>query len=645
MAVHLKFLALTVSTADAEKTYRFDQPATVISGPSGSGKSSLLMLLKHAVGGDAILTPAVRDHVHSVCAEILVGDEHVVLRRMIGEAGSDRVDVLDPVTLDLRESLIIRAEEGQTTLSDRLLSALGFPRVSIPVRREGKAAKANMTFQALFAYVYLEAIYIDTQIVRHQQSYFDGMRRALFEVIFGLTDSVLLDLKQRSAQLLTDMKTKTAEHENVSNFLRESDSRSDDALRAELFQLREMLTFAERALGALRSELEESSAADAVLRQELRQAVAAARDAGQEIVAARELLEARESVVAQVELDLLRLDRSASAIEKLSPFDFVICPRCMQRLEGRPVQEDHCIVCLQPDPPDESVDPAAIQETREALERQLLDARAVLDADAQVLAAARDRAQQADFLATTLRRELDAQTRDVVAPRFDAIAGSSARVAALGASIDAVTQLRDAWARARSIAQEVKDLRATRTRVQADVKTRSLALAARGQLVDDLSQEFFTLLAELHLPWVQTAIIDPKTYLPVIDGSPFESLQASGGGITTCVSIAYSLALLEFGLTHPDVLVPSLLIIDSPRKALGNNPDDQERGNRIYGRFKALADAYGDRVQLIIADNDTAPVPSDTFSTISLDYSQPMVPGVTHPGPEHTHRAEHGYEA
>ncbi|MFF9360855.1 AAA family ATPase [Streptomyces griseoluteus] len=644
MAVHLKFLALTVTTADAEQTYRFNQPATVISGPSGSGKSSLLMLLKHAIGGDAILTPAVRDHVHSVCAEILVGDEHLALKRMIGESGSDRVDVLDPVTLDLRESLIIRAEEGKTTLSDRLLSALGFPRVAIPVRREGKAAKANMTFQALFAYVYLEAIYIDTQIVRHQQSYFDGMRRALFEVIFGLTDSVLLDLKQRSAQLLTDMKTKTAEHENVSNFLRASDSRSDDALRAELGGLRETLALAECALGALRSELEESSAADAVLRQELQQAVAAARDAGQEVVAARELLEARESVVAQVELDRLRLDRSATAIEKLSPFDFVICPRCMQRLEGRPVQEDHCIVCLQHDPPDESVDSAAIQQTREALERQLSDARAVLDADAQVLAAARDRAQQADFLCTTLRRELDAQTRDVVAPRFDAIANSSARVAALGASIDAVTQLRDAWARARAIAQEVKDLRATRTRVQADVKTRSLVLAARGQLVDDLSQVFFNLLAELHLPWVRAAVIDPKTYLPVIDGNPFESLQASGGGITTCVSIAYSLALLEFGLTHPDVLVPSLLIIDSPRKALGNNPDDQERGNRIYGRFKALVDTYGDRVQLIIADNDTAPVPSNTFNTIPLDYNQPMVPGVAHPGPEHTHRAEDGYE-
>ncbi|MET8514374.1 AAA family ATPase [Streptomyces sp. NPDC005077] len=644
MASRLKFLSLTVTTADTEKTYSFDQPATVISGPSGSGKSSLLMLLKYAIGGTAILTPAVRDHVHSVRAEILVGQEPLVLKRMIGEDGRNRIDVLDPTTMDLRQSLIIRAEAGIATLSDHLLDTLGFPREAIPTRRDGKAATLNVTFADLFAYVYLEAINIDTQIVRHHE-HFNPKRQALFKMMFGLTDSALLKLQRLAGQLLADMKAKKAEHESVSNFLAASDSRSDDALRAELVRLREMLQLAETALGSLRSELEESSAADAVLRRELRQAVAAARDAAQEVAAARELVEARQAVVAQVELDLLRLERSATAIEKLSPFDFVVCPRCMQRLESRPVEEDHCIVCLQHDPPDESIDPAAIQQTRETLEKQLLDAQSVLEGDTQVLDTARDRAQQADFLATTLRRQLDAQTRDVVAPRFDAIADSSARVAALGASIDAVTELRDAWSRARSIAQTVKDIKARRARTQAAIKSQTAALAERGNLVSDLSLDFHALLTELHLPWVQTAVVDPDTYLPVVDGDTFDSLQASGGGIKTCVSIAYSLALLEFGLTHPDVLVPSLLIIDSPRKALGNNPDDQERGRRIYSRFKALADTYGHRVQLIIADNDTAPIPSSTFSTIPLDYTHPMVPGVTHPGPEHTRRAEDDYGA
>ncbi|MER6444151.1 hypothetical protein [Streptomyces venezuelae] len=363
------------------------------------------------------------------------------------------------------------------------------------------------------------------------------------------------------------------------------------------------------------------------------------------MLAARELVEARESVVAQVELDLRRLERSATAIDQLSPFHFVVCPRCAQRLDAQTVPEDHCTVCLQADPAEEGVDPAAVREARSALEQQLQDARELMQADAEVLRRARDRSSDAEFLATNLRRQLDTQTGDVVAPRFDAISDASARVAALNGGIDAVLHLRDSWARVRAIAQAAKDITARCKDANAELKVRKAESDARRSLVTDLSSRFTTTLMELNLPWEQSAVIDPKTYLPVVDNTLFESLQASGGALQAGVNIAYHLALLECGLTHPDILVPSILLIDSPRKALGSNRDDQERGRRIYSRFKALTDAYGQRLQLIIADNDTAPLPDDAFSTIELDYTHPMVPGIAHPGPNHTTRTEDGYQA
>ncbi|MFG2135110.1 hypothetical protein ACGFNV_46325 [Streptomyces sp. NPDC048751] len=73
--------------------------------------------------------------------------------------------------------------------------------------------------------------------------------------------------------------------------------------------------------------------------------------------------------------------------------------------------------------------------------------------------------------------------------------------------------------------------------------------------------------------------------------TPFESLQASGGSLQAGVNIAYHLALLECGLTHPDVLVPSILIIDSPRKALGSNPDDQV--HEVAPGSRAATKEYG----------------------------------------------------
>ncbi|MFC9462715.1 hypothetical protein ACFT16_44395, partial [Streptomyces sp. NPDC056983] len=101
-----------------------------------------------------------------------------------------------------------------------------------------------------------------------------------------------------------------------------------------------------------------------------------------------------------------------------------------------------------------------------------------------------------------------------------------------------------------------------------------------------------------------------------------------------------SLTLLKFGLDDADVLVPSLLVIDSPREAFGNNDSDRQRASEIYSRFRTLADAYGERLQLITADNDPPPVTSDSFGKVEFDYDNPMVPGVSHPGPDHVSRLE-----
>jgi AAA domain len=641
MAVHVRFLSLTVTTVTTEKTYRFDQPATVISGASGSGKSSLLMLLKHTIGGTARLTPTVRDHVHSVRADVVLGTQHLILKRTISDDCSNHVDILDPDTMTLLQSLPVRSSNRSETLSDYLLQAIGFPRASIPSTRDGNAQSLDLTFSNLFAYTYMEAHNIDREVVGHRDTWFNRKRKELFKLMFALTDSALMELRLAKNVLEEQLKKKKAEYANVTQFLEASDSRSEEELRAELTGLRDILVRAENTLSSLRFELEENAAADTVLRQDLGRAVEAARHASQEVLGARDLVEARAAVVAQVSLDLSRLERSATAIDLLSPFDFVVCPRCMQRLENRPVPTDHCVVCLQHDPHDADVDPVVVQQARTALEEQLQDARAVQDADVQVLQRAREHAEQADFVATTVRRQLDALTRDMVAPRFEAIAQSSARVATLKATIDAVAQLRDFWTRARSINQTVRDITAQRKDVTAAIKARNAELQSRQTLVTQLSRSFRTILEDFQPPWeVESAVVDPDSYLPVVNDTQFENLQASGGGISACVNLAYSLALLEFGLTHTDVLVPSLLIIDSPRRAFGNNPDDLERSRRIYDRFKNLADTYGEALQLIVADNDTAPVPSDTFGKIELDYTNPLVPGVVHPGPGHTARIE-----
>ncbi|UGQ14865.1 AAA family ATPase [Yinghuangia sp. ASG 101] len=630
-----------MTTANAEATYRFDRPATILSGPIGTGKSSLLMLIKHVLGGSAMLTPAVRDNVLSVQAEIEAGDERVVLKRALLGHASAYVEVRESRSLTLERTLRVGAAGDEPSVSDYLLDAIGFPREQVAARREGVAAPQNLTFNDLFMYVYVQAREIDRQVVGHLEGWFEPKRKELFRLMFGLTDSELMDLKLQASKLKDEVKDRDTERMNVARFLEASDARTDDELRAELVELRGTLERAQEALESLRGELVQENAADTALRSELAAAVADARLSQDQMAAAHEVLGSRRAIIAQLQVDLARLERSGSAVSHLTPFDYVTCPRCTQPLTARTVPEGHCLVCCQPDPVNDDAD-AALGEARAELVKQLEEATRLEADDLALRERAQDRAQVADLRVMLLRRQLDARTRDAVAPRFDAVADASARVAMLKAAIDAVTSLRDTWARVRAIAKAVSELKSTQRTVAKKIKERNALFAARRALVVELSMEFDELLEAWRLPWKQSACIDTDTFLPIVNDAPFEAQQASGGGIATSINVAYSLSLLTFSVDHPDVLVPSLLIVDSPRKAFGNNDRDRQAAEQIYSRFRTLAETYGEqgRLQLIIADNDPPPVTSDFFGRVEFDYGNAMVPGVAHPGPEHAKRLE-----
>jgi hypothetical protein len=79
--------------------------------------------------------------------------------------------------------------------------------------------------------------------------------------------------------------------------------------------------------------------------------------------------------------------------------------------------------------------------------------------------------------------------------------------------------------------------------------------------------------------------------------------------------------------------LPQLLVLDTPRKNLGSNPNDKDMGGRIYQRIRTLVDASRDEVQFIIADNDL-PDDADWIKAHRFTYDQPLLPHVLHPGEE-----------
>jgi hypothetical protein len=608
--------------------YQFNLRAncTVLDGPVGTGKSSLLELIKFAFGGSAVLTPVIRQEVLEVRLLVRLGNATVWLRRPLGRRGNI-VDVRRAGHDEL--SLPVRSSVGDLTIGEYLLDLLGIPKVRIPrSRANAGAATVPLTFGDLFSYLYVAQQEIDRSVVGHTEVFREPKRRAMFELLFGLTDARQLELETRVGELRDEMRRAEGKVVSIRAFLDAAKIDDETTLEERLATLRDRESVANADLTRLRDEVGARTKVHQDLIGEVRKSEARLTAAIARHRDAEELVHGREELLAQMHLDYDRGVKAAAASLQLAPLDFVSCPRCLQDLPEDRGDVSHCRLCLQETVPLDLglTNPGDVDDARvDELHSLLRDARAQLElADAEV--------QRWSYAHERSRAELDRVTADAVTPRFSDIEVLSSQRARAGAEAESVASLLGFWGELRRLESAVLVLSAERASSELELSDLRARLAERREILSELSEVFDATVRFLEVPWAESASIDERTYLPVVNGERFESL-AVAGGTKTVVTVAYHLALLNVALSRSDVLLPGLLILDTPRKNLGFNDLDSELGARIYRRIRTLVDAYEDAVQFVVADNDVPRDPS-WITVRHLDYDRPLIEHVAHPGEE-----------
>src|SRR5437773_859445 len=84
MSTRFQYRQLTLYGSGERFSYTFQPGVNVIVGPVGSGKTSLLELMQYTLGGDATLSPAVRESVASTAVEAQLGSQSLVFTRQLG---------------------------------------------------------------------------------------------------------------------------------------------------------------------------------------------------------------------------------------------------------------------------------------------------------------------------------------------------------------------------------------------------------------------------------------------------------------------------------------------------------------------------------------------------------------------------------
>lgn len=217
-----------------------------------------------------------------------------------------------------------------------------------------------------------------------------------------------------------------------------------------------------------------------------------------------------------------------------------------------------------------------------------------------------------------------------VTPRLQAYTDAAAKAARAKTQQEHLENVLRQWDRADDIEERAQSLERQRSELKRRIEgaTRELE-ARRDSVMTQLNDEFKTTVAAFRIPAGQGASIDPKSYLPLLDGRPFNEVS-SAGGIATATQVAYWMSMLAVAVRMNDTSYPGFLMIDSPRLAVSSSEDIS---GQMYSRFVTQVSVVEGRLQFVIADNEMPSNYVREFTELKFSYEDPTVSTVPHPGP------------
>lgn len=629
MTVRFRIDELKLETTNGPVVYRLPGDLTVFIGQTGVGKTTLFELIKYGLGGDAVVAPVAEQHVSDVQVTVTVADRRFQLIRAVAPERRRVVRVVDTLAQERLPDHHV-AGEGPT-VSDLLLSAMGIESGLRAAARGSNSTSegAYITFYDIYRFMYVPQSEMNHDIASSKDGYYDPKRKSVFELLFRITSSSVLQMRSQVNKLRSQLNEAAHEAEIVKKFLADSKVETRDHAMTKFTAAQNDESEGRQALAALSSELEEAVDRESQVLRDLlndaERALAEGRDLAAELVCQRSDYSAERRRVSQ-EID--RLARMELAGMRLADIEFVMCPRCTQRLDRRNIPDGSCRVCLQ----DDIV--AGVTTGQQPESEQLHNQLSEVEAQLQII----DR-QQSEIdsviedrqgLVLSLTAEIDLRTKGRVTPRLQAYADAAAKVERAAADQRALSQVLWQWDRTDDLDAAVEILHRELVSVQSAIRAAEGELSKRkDELFKELDAEFQSTVTAFGIPSIETASISPSTYLPVMNGRPFDRVSAAGG-IITATQVAYWMTLVTVSGRRWDTDYPGFLMLDSPRLALNA---EEDIAAQMYRRFGTQVDAAPGRLQFVIADNDLpSGLPRNPVEE-KFSYDEPTISTVAHPGP------------
>ena len=595
----------------------------IFTGPITTGKTTLINMCRAVFGAHIghVITEA-KETVSALSARILIGDEGYQMSRPFVTTETALIDIAgdDGTTLRLPSSVSVLG--SKLTYGQWLLQKLSLPVLKVPLApTRPDSTRTSLSVNDYFQYCSLSQWEIDNSVFGNHDAFKNNKRKYVFGILYGLYSPEIADVQTELRLVSSKIDSISSQDEAFESVLSETPWENRAALELEL-------RTSKSKLNALESNMQKAANENAPshlmsLRNEVTEVEKRCVDIKAKIQEVRNSKEELRRLASQLEFQVSKMTRSIVAGELFSDIEFVVCPRCGTSLDQSRSKGDMCVLCLQT--PTLRFDRESLIVEQDRLTNQIIETQDLIaDREKSIAILQRD-LNDSEKQRERLGHELEVQSVSFVTDHVSQVASLVERRTKLISDVQRISDYLTLYIRLDNLRQSLASLTIQREGLEAKLELLTVKGEESERKIRVLEHNFKALLDRFHVPKFGEpgeTRIDRDTYLPVVHGRQFDNLSSQG--LKVIVNVAHALAhqITAIELNLP---LPNILFIDGLTSNVSREDEDIDIVKGIYEYLAELSNKYGEKLQIIVADQDV-PVSGSSFIKLHLHEYDRLIP-------------------
>lgn len=580
---------------------KFRKGLNFISGPTSTGKSTILELIDYALGSDSHKSYI---EVHQKCKDVEVelmlnGTLFKIRRKLFNFNLPIVVEIFDTEKNTFVHNGIYfqDSDEGQMTLSDFLLSKIGLDGVII--------TNQKFSFRDLFKYSYLKQTKIDNEDIYDAENNYvlNYKRKATFEIIFDIYDKLINDLKAQLKEKKDELSNDKTKYNGISEFLKNAGINDFSESEKVKYKINQEISELKNRLSIIKNKSFEDI--DNTLVKELNSVIA--KDKLNVLKLEKQLNDLNDYINKlillsnQYDKEIEKLDAAIMGINLINKYDYLYCPNCMKPLSKH--TNTDCQICGKT--MDEVVENIALlraERISNVKKRNEID-KHIREQELKEETIENEIKKLSQVLSKN-NRILSELTEQFINPYVEEIGLINLKIGEHYKELDELKKnldfIKELNRLTLLLVQKQKEVDALDTKI----KTKKSS-SDKDEVLIGLSSTFSNILKSFKFPKLSDSFINKNNYLPYVRGKKYNDIGSLGA--VTLITMAYYLSILLESKSE-DLNHLNLLMIDTPRKNLGSSSkekdfQDDEIYHAVIRYLIQVCEDNDDDLQLIIVNN------------------------------------------